>query len=292
MHFRTTACFLIGVIAASAGPVQAGPAEMASRAHAEGQARLAEADFAGALTAFKAAAKSDRENAEYTQDYAVLRQIMRLRESLPKEQDAERWFQGAAALTAFYHQHGLYAESLSLDEERYRRDPSTESAILLARTQLALGSNSLAAASLGALPKEHQTVQARVLLGLALARDGRTDEAKLLAADPGKVEADAGAQSFYELACVWALVARPQEALRSLTRSIELTPPSQVDDLKGRIKRCPDLQALSQTSEFAEVMKTASKVQESPCSGGTGCSKCPKREKCGSAKSAEASPKP
>jgi len=288
MRFLSTGCLTIGLITVTALPLEAGPSEMARRAYTEGQTRLAAADFDGALTAFKAAAKGDRENAEFSQAYAVLRQIMRLRESLPKEKDPERWMQGAAALCTYYHVHGLYAESLPLDEERYRRDATTDSAILLARTHLALGGNSQASGLLDVLPKEQQTGPVRVLRGLALAREGRIDEAKLLSVDPGKVGDDIGSQSFYESACLWALVQRPQESLRSLTRSLELTPPSQLDDFKERIVRCPDLLALSKTADFTEVMKTPSKVQESPCSGGSGCGKCPKRAKCGSAQSAEA----
>jgi hypothetical protein len=292
MRLTTTVILMIGALAVSAAPAPATPAEMARRAYAQGQARLAAADFEAALTAFKAAARADKENPEYRQQYALLRQVIRLEKRLPKEKNTERWLQGASALHNFYHAHGLYARCIPLDEKRYKRDPGAESAILLAETQLALGLNTRPAEILAQLPEDQQTPRTRALRGLALARDGRINEAKSLADDPRKIDAEAGPRHFYELARLLALIERPQDSLYALTQAIELTPPSQLEAFKDQVRGCTDLTALGKTNEFAEVMKLSSRVQESPCSGGTGCGKCPKRAKCGSAKTAHAKEKP
>jgi len=285
------AVVIFGLIMVSTAPANAGPADMGARAFEQGRMRLAQGDFDGALTAFKAAAKGDRKNPEYMQQYAVLRQVVRMRESLPSVRDNDRWLEDAAALCSFYHEHGLYAESLPLDEERYGRVPSAESAVLLARTQLALDANGPAAAFLGGLPDELRPAEVRVLHGLALARVGKLDEAKPAADVAVATDGDADPMTHFELARLRALVSRSNDAFTALTRAIELTPPSRLDGFKDRIRKCPDLAGLRETPRFAEVLKTASKVKESPCSGGSGCGKCPKRGDCDSAKSAKAGDK-
>ena len=142
---------LIGCVALAAAPAVATPTEDAAKAVATGQALLAKADFDGALKAFKSAARTDRENQEYAQQYAMLRQVARMRRDCPKERDAEKWTKMAAALRTFYHDHDLFSEALPLDTELHRRQPSAESAVLLAETQLALGMDSQTVELLGGL---------------------------------------------------------------------------------------------------------------------------------------------
>lgn len=269
-------------------PVAAGSPEKAQQAFSEGQALLANADFDGALKAFKKASKADSANAEYGQQYAMLRQIVSLRKQLPKEKNKEKWLESAAALHTYYHEQGLFVQSLPVDQERLRRTASGEAALLLLQTQLALGMNSEAIEVIVGLPTDEQSAHVRTLHGLALAREGRMEEARSMVANASTLDASAGPRCFFDLAGLCALVGDSQGALRALKRSIELTPPSQIDAFKSRIGRSPDMASLVPTSEFAEVMKTSSTVQESPCSGGSGCSKCPQRAKCGSTKPAEA----
>lgn len=257
----------------------AGPGEDAAAAFARGEAMLAKTDFAGALSAYRVAAQTDPSNKSYMQEYAMLRQVVRMRMDARTQRDTGKWLKMADALRAFYHDHTLYGEALPLDQERYRRSPSAESAAFLAQTQLALGMNPEAAEFLASRTTDGQSPRTRVLRALATARMGRSDEAAGLLSD--KLPADhAEPQTWYELACASALTGDATAALAALTRSFELTPPSRLDLMKGRAGKCADLAALTGSPAFAAAMKTESKVKESKCSEGSDCSKCPSRAKC------------
>ena len=273
--------FLVACLVLVIMPALARAEDKAAGRFAAGQALLAKADFDGALEAFKAAARTDAENQEYAQQYAMLRQVVRMRGDCPKEQDAERWLRMAGALRTFYHDHQLYSEALPLDEERHRRHRSAETAVLLAETQFGLGMHSQAIEMLGSLTEEQASPRTRVLQGLALARLGRLDEAKKIAEVPGHVTEDVGPRFFYDLARLRALVGDSKEALPALTRSFELTPPSQLDAFKVEVQGCKDFNALVSTADFAKALETPSKVKESECSKGSGCGNCPRRANCG-----------
>jgi hypothetical protein len=101
-----------------------------------------------------------------------------------------------------------------------------------------------------------------------------------------------GAEYFVDLARLQVAVGEPREALRSLKRSFELTPPSRLEAHAARISACQAFDGFHATPEFVAVLKTPSTIKESPCSGGSGCSKCPKRAKCGSEKHAQKQKKP
>jgi tetratricopeptide (TPR) repeat protein len=272
--------FLVGYLAFAAVPALAGPADDAARAFANGKALLAEAKFDGALQAFRTAAKADAGNQDYRQTYSMLRQVVRMREEIEKEQDSEQWMSIARALRAFYHEHRIYSESLPLDREIHERHLAPDSAAMLAETLLALGKNTEAGELLRNVGEKEATPRTTVLLGLSLARQGRIDEAKAAAMKAG-VDQDAGPRVFYELARLHALTGESKAALEALTRSFELTPPSQVDALKADAKACEDFSTFADSSDFNEVLKTQSTVKESKCSKGPGCDKCPKRAKCG-----------
>ncbi|UCF33401.1 MAG: hypothetical protein JSV78_13815 [Phycisphaerales bacterium] len=273
------ASLLIGCLVFAGAPAFAGPSEEAAQAFADGKALLAKADFEGALEAFKKAAKTDANKPDYREHYAVLRQIVKLRQRSAEETDEQRWLEMAQALRAFYHEQGLYREALPLDREIYRREPGSHTVAQLAETQLALRMNSETVALLSDLPKEQRTERTKVLLGLAYARQGRTEDAASIA-DQVSVKACAGPDTFFELACLHARVGENDGALTAMTRSFELTPPSDLEDRKADARSCEDLAGLAQTPEFAAALKTESKVKESGCSGGTSCGKCPKRGGC------------
>ncbi|MHC5108338.1 MAG: tetratricopeptide repeat protein [Planctomycetota bacterium] len=286
-----TSVFVIAIWALPLAGVSAESPEKAQEAFAEGQALLAEGEFDGALRAFKRAARGQRSNEEYAQQYALVRQIVELRKQLPKEQDAERWLSGAAALQAFYHENKLFGESLPLDRQRFHRAPSTKSAVMLAKTQLALQMNPEAANLLAGLKSELQSPHAKVLHALALIRMDRIDPARALVR-AGKQTDTVEPGYFVDLARVQVALGEQQVALGTLKRSIELTPPSRLEQHKVRLRSSPDFADLVGTAAFDEVLKTSSTIKESPCSGGSGCGKCPKRSKCAGKNTHHKSDKP
>ena len=273
--------YLVGCVASVAVPAVARPVDDPAAAFAAGKALLAKADFEGALEAFRTAAKTNTKNQEYAQQYAMLRQVIRMRSDCPKVRDAERWLKTAAALRTFYHDHGLHSEALPLDKECHRRRRTAESAVLLAETQLALGMHSQAVEMLGGLTKEQTSPRTRVLHGLALAHLGNTGEAKKTAKVPRRLKDDLGPRYFYDLARIRALAGDSRSAFKTLTRSFELTPPSQLDAFRAEVKRCQEFSAFLSATGFVRALETSSKIKESGCSKGPGCGKCPKRAKCG-----------
>ena len=280
MQRITILSFMIGSFAVAAVPALARGDDEAARAFAAGQALLAKVDFDGALEAFKAAAQADTKSQEYAQQFAMLRQVIRMRRDCPKERDAEQWLKMAGALRTFYHDHHLYLEALPLDKECHRRSPSTESAVLLAETQLALGLHSQNVDLLSGLTRKQVSPRTKVLHGLALAHLGQIDKAKKLTKRL-RVSDDVVPRYFYDLARLRAVVGKPKGAINALTRSFELTPPSRLDTFKTEVKACEDFRGILDRTDFANALATPSKVKESGCSQGSGCGKCPSRAKCG-----------
>ncbi len=113
------------VLTVHTGAVQA---ESAQEFFAAGKASLAKADFQGALRAFANAARRDQENQEYLQQYAMVRQVIALRQRLDTERDDARWEYIARGLHSFYVSNGLLSEALPLDEQRHARLNTTSSA--------------------------------------------------------------------------------------------------------------------------------------------------------------------
>ena len=142
-----------------------------------------------------------------------------------------------------------------------------------------MGRHAEASRVLSELSPKKTTAATQALLGIALARQGRVDEARKISeridlsdsADPG---------TLYSLARMHAIVGNDGEALELLTRSFEAVPPSRLDNLKTHAKHSPEFDALGSTDRFARVLKTKSKVAESKCSGGSSCAGCPMRGKC------------
>lgn len=284
MYRSLIVCLLAGWIVVGAGPAFGGPVEDAARTYAEGETLLAKGDFAGAAEAFKTAARTDADTQEYRQQYAMLRRIVRMREQIETESDLANWLGMAKALRTYYHAHKVYSEALPLDRKIHERRPDANSAAMLAETQLALDMYSETAETLSSLSKKDTTPHTRVLHGLALARQGRIDEAKTMAGK-AKVKKDAGPRVLYQLACLRALIDDSKGALHALTRSFEVTPPSRLEIARADAKACKDFAALADTTGFAEALQTQSTIKESTCSGGPTCGDCPKRASC--AKAAE-----
>jgi thioredoxin-like negative regulator of GroEL len=291
MRHRTVASFLAGCVVLTVVPALVHGGETATDAFASGRALLTHAKFDEALQAFRTAATTDADNAEYQQTYTMLRQIIRLRGQIETERAPDRWLSMARALRTFYHDYRIYSESLLLDRRIHERRLAPDSAELLAETLLALGRDSEAAELLSGLPKDATTPRTHVLYALALARQGHLDDAKAVARKV-TVDKDAHPRFLYELACLHALTGDTRESLSALTRSFERTPPSRLDSFKTEVAGCSDLTGLVGTTGFASVLETQSKVKESSCSKAPSCGQCPRRAKCGTKTGAKQTTEP
>jgi len=254
-------------------------ADSAQQEFARGEALLAKADFRGALQAFGLAARANRNNQEYLQHYSLVRQVITLRQRLDTENDPARWEYLARGLHAFYVGRGIYGEALALDREVHARFNTASSAVMLAETQLAMNLNADAAEVLATLDASKATPSSRALLGIALARQGKIDQARRIA---GTIELpeNAGPGMTYNVGRLHAAIGSADEALGLLARCFESVPPSRLPAFKNHAKGCPEFARLVSTSAFAKVLETQSKVPESKCSGGSRCAGCPMRGKC------------
>jgi tetratricopeptide (TPR) repeat protein len=280
----------VAIVAAACQPVLAGPGDDAARLFADGKALLAKSDFDGALAAYAAAAKADPKNEEYRQQHALLRRVIKMRQDVQDEKDTAKLESTAAALRAFYYAHDLYRQALDLDKLVHAKRGTPDAAARLAETQLQLDMNTDAATLLGAVEDPKATPQARLLLGIALARLGKVDDAKSLVKKCPKPD-ELGPGLLFDLARLHALIGDRNKATALLIRCFESTPPSRLEAFKAYAKECKDLGTLvASAAEFDQIMRTQSKVKESACSGGADCSKCPSKGSCGSKDAKTAAP--
>jgi tetratricopeptide (TPR) repeat protein len=150
---------------------------------------------------------------------------------------------------------------------------------LLGETLLKLDKNSDAETLLSSQDAAQLSPKGKALLGLAVARQKKTEQAKTLI---GKLSlpADADAALLLTVAQLQALAGDTKTAIELLTRSLELTPPSRIEAARADISQTRDFAAIAATAEFKTALATASKVSESKCSTGKDCGSCKSKGKC------------
>jgi hypothetical protein len=254
-------------------------AETAAESFAQGEALLAKGQFPVALQSFAAAARDDRNNQEYMQHFAMVRRVVDLRSRLETEQNLVRWESMAKALRAFYVSERIYSELLMLDQKLHSRLGTGDTAAMLAETQLAMSRTADAVKTLSALEDSKATAMTQALLGIALVRCDRADEAKKIATKL-ELPAEAGPNLLYAAAQLHAGTGDSAKALKLLQTCFEATLPSILDGFKSHAKACPEFAAMAASPEFVAVLATKSKMPESKCSGGSSCAGCPMAGKC------------
>jgi tetratricopeptide (TPR) repeat protein len=276
MVLQKTAAFL-AVLLLSAASVWAG--SDADAAFTQGEKLLASGDLRAALKQYGAAVKLDSSNQQYLQQYLMVRQVLKLQDALAKESDPPQWERTAIALRSFFSAQGLSAEALTLDRAIWERSQTSDNAIQLADTLLALDKNGEAAELLANLDSRLAGDASRALLAVALARQGKLPEAQKIAGGMGDAgKSDPGA--LYLVARMHAAVGNDDQALAALGQCFAAVPPSRLDPLKTLTRECRDFSRLASLAAFAAVLQTTSKVPESKCSGGSSCSTCPMRGNC------------
>lgn len=254
-------------------------ADDASAAFLQGEKLLAAGDLKDALKQYGVAVKLEGDNQEYVQQYLMVRQVVMLQSALAKETNPQRWEQTALALRTFFGAQRLHDQALTIDQAMWDRSKTSDNAIQLADTLLALDKSAEAAQLLTGLSPQQRTGASQSLLAVSLARQGKLDEAKSLAGRiPAASQADPGA--LFMVARMHAAIGDNDRALAALKRSYEAVPPSRLDALKSLTRECKDFAELTSLASFSAVMKTTSKVVESKCSGGSSCASCPMRGKC------------
>lgn len=267
---------LFGVWMAVAGSIQAGPAD---ESFATGNSLVAEGKLDEALKAYATAARADAANESYRQKFTLLRQVIELKRRLPVEKNAERWGQMAMSLYGFYAENGLLADALAIACQMHARQGDSDSAAMVAETALMMKKPNIAAETLSKLDAAKHSPVSRALLGIALAQQGKKDEAKRAAAAL-RILADDGPAALYAAARLQAVTGDSATALATLKTCFESVLPSRLDEFKQHAKECGEFASVAKSADFAAVLKTESKVAESKCSSGSSCAGCPMRGKC------------
>jgi tetratricopeptide (TPR) repeat protein len=277
MRFRGVMVGLMCVVLPAAA--WAGSQADAKAQFTQGNELLKKGDIEGAARALEAAAKADPDNKAYQIRWMVVQRVASMRRSLDQQTDNDKWLNTARALHTFYYQNGILDQALSLATKAHTKLNTTETAVMLARSRLALGMNSEAAEGLRGIMKSKVNAEVRALLGIALARQGRTDEAQKLLSGTKDAPSDQPEYQF-DLARLCTLLGNDRQACAALVRCFESTPPSALDSMKEQARTSDDLKPLRDKPAFKKALETQSKVPESKCSQGMSCGKCPLKKKC------------
>jgi thioredoxin-like negative regulator of GroEL len=279
-QFVFRGAFAITLVASLLVP-SVGRAGTAEQAFRDGNRLVAAGDLRGALKAYADAARANRENSEYAQQYMLVRRVLLLEDALSKETEKADRLAICESLRTFYVSHNAYRRALALDEEIFEATGTSYAAIQLAETHLSLKQEAAAVRVLEGLDSESQSRATQALLAIALARSGKRDAARQIAAGLPATHTDPG--TLYLLARMQATVGQGDVALSTLKRCFQSIPPSRQGALKSHAKACLDFASLVHTDGFAASLNTESKVAESSCSGGSSCGSCPMRGSCSGA---------
>ena len=250
--------------------------------YAEGNAFLKKGDLENALTAFGQAAGAPDAKPEYKRKFLQTRAVIKMREVIATEQDEAKWFKTATRLRNFYYSFRLHADLHALAAEMHKRRPTIGTASLLADACLMLGKNEEAEETLASCEAEKLNLQAKVLLAVARARQGKMDPAKAVLAEL-KIPATVSPRFLFDVARLEVLCGQVDEGMKTLTIALQKTNTKGLASFKGYVKDAPDFGKVP-AETLAKVLATDSKVDGSSCSGGSSCGSCPKKGTCGSAK--------
>ena len=251
----------------------------ADASFAKGMASLKEGDFEAALKFIGRAARFEGSPPQYRQYYMLVRRVLKTRKVIAKETDPEKWWQMATSLQGFYSVHGLYGEVVALGKQMHERRPCVGSAVILADAYLCLWQNAEAERVLSGLDAKVMTPHAKVLLGIAQARQKKIDRSKAVLeqiVEPPR----SSPQVLFDLARLKVLCGDARGGLDTLTTAFESTIPAALDSFKYQVKTSGDLASLSGSKAFAKVLATKSKVVESSCGRSDRCGSCPSRRSC------------
>ncbi|MBN1342864.1 MAG: hypothetical protein JXQ73_09310 [Phycisphaerae bacterium] len=277
LRLATVGLFLTTLLAGS-------PTASADDAAAKSAARAADlikqGDLDGALDAYAAAARADGDNEQYRQQYMLLRRVMKMRTAILKETNEQKWWQMAVSLRSYYYQHELYNEVLTLAKQMHAKKSSPGSATVLGDAYLAVSQNVEAEKALSAVDAKELSPQGKVLLGIALARQKKLDEAKGILKGIEIPKEKVSPRFLLDVARLKILCGDADGAGATLTTAFENTAPSALPGFKTCAKKTPEVGPLAGSATFAKAFAAESKVPESSCSGGSSCGTCPNRGSC------------
>ncbi len=246
----------------------------------QGNQAIQKCEFEQASEYYKKASEAAQDNPEYKDKAMLLRNIIRIRENLAKENNIRRWANNAMSLRAFYMQEKLYSEVLNISQQIYSRFASNPVALFMLGESYILCQQYQQAVEFLSKLGESSTQTTEVLLGIAQAKLGNKDAATTISKQLSQMPSHQPSYCYYA-AILETLLQNPNRALQYIANGLKNTPPSQIETLKKKILESPELQTLKENPQFTTTLATESEIKESNCSGGSSCSTCPNRSGCG-----------
>ena len=284
MHSRSFR--LLGVLLClctlAATAAAAEPADAAAL-HARGRTQLAQADFAGALASFRAAARAAPQREDYAQVALVLRRIVAMRKTVAGARVGPKWESTAMNLHVWYLRSGLPEEAVKLDRRGLALLANAAAEARLAEALLEAGDAPAVVKLLEADPTWNRDARHAIFRGIALARVKSYADA-LAIEKTLRLPAKADPLLLRDAARLHAVLGMEAACAALLVRCFEATPPANLDALKAQVRAHPDFRGVAAGPTFAKAMRTTSKVKPVGCSGGKDCGSCPSRGSCGGKK--------
>ena len=193
-----------------------------AQAFAKGQALLKTGAIQDALQAFATAARAPDARDEYKQQFMLVRNVLNMRQALAVQDDPAKWNKIAVRLRNFYYTLRLYEDLYKLASKMHERNPSASSAVLMADALLCLNRNEEAEKALRSVDGSKLNLHAKTLLGLALARQKKMDEARAIVAGI-KMPEQVSPRFLLDVARVKVLVGDVDGGLADLTTAFERT---------------------------------------------------------------------
>lgn len=255
------------------------PASSAAHYFDHGMDHLRKGQFEAALAAFTQASEAAPGDARYSQQAMVVKRVLGIRKYVAEKPVSAKWERMVVALHAFYLRHQSHVAALALAQRGHGLLKNASSEARLAEALLASGRDQETANLLSTKATWQRDLRHGTYYGVALARLGRANAARKLAAGltPAK---DATPTVLRDRARLDALLGDSPAALRRLQRAFAATPDSGLLAMKDSVLQCPDFASLFSTPEFQKVMQTQSGVKTTSCSGGSDCGSCPNRGGC------------
>jgi tetratricopeptide (TPR) repeat protein len=208
---------------------------------------------------FQKTLRIEPNNAELQKELNELRQIIKLRQDLPKEKNAIQWSIGAERLRRYYVRHHVVSEHLNLVLEVHRRVGSVSHAIDVIDAFLMAEQYQEALDFTLSQKQPEQLLPLQIEKARIYYEAGEKEHArKIVRLIP--FEKLNSPESLFRLARIQSRTSQYASAVKSLKRCFELTPPNILPLIKKEAEKSSEFQPILSSSEFVEAMSTRSLV--------------------------------
>ncbi len=231
-----------------------------------------------ALEIYAEAARRNRSEPYYRQQYSILRRVIRMKNAMDSESDNKKWQDYYSAVHGYYMMQGYFTKALELAQQASEKLDTDVVKLDLMKLLIISGNDiqaeQIAGSNAGSLSND---IRFQSLQSLLLARSGQSAQA-IEAAE--NLTSSTEPSVMVNIACIYMAVGQKDMALNGIAAAIENTAPTQVPQIRLLIKNMPEFKDMLEDEAFIKAVATESKVFQSGCTGGSSCGSCSLREKC------------